>query len=437
MANSELDFNTFPETERYVDDLVQEVCERNEDVQRFADRVRTHTATRLRDWVESFTLSGALLYRVEELGYRLQATLYGQKLYTHPRGVFPALRIYPGPVPVARGLTIQVESLSVFRYLSGYFGEIDGTPGSPYSRILLSDKGGVLLFAAERNANVWMPVDLEYGELHDLLEAHHLMMQRRRLFEAEEEPWKPTERLIHRVLGLVGSEPCASLFLEQERRFWEARNTSARFLKTQQDRLGLGWGNHDHHTFRCRRPNFFPFVRLLEQMGFARRESFRVPSPASPAWGVLILEHPGIGAVVSADTDVLDGELERNFGGEPLETASSPGTIGLWTGLHGDSIFEAGMHHLGARYNYDALRQSLKTVEIEIMEPFTDLPHLRQAYVHGERWMVPQRHLSELQSSGDADPAALEKIRTHGILGSFLECTHRSAGYRGFAPSHP
>jgi len=424
--------NSFPEAERFIDDLVREVCEANADIRRLADRIRTNTATPMKHWIESFTLSGALLYRIEELGFRLKATLYGQKLYVHPRGIFPALRIYPGPVQVARGVTISVESLAVFRYLSGYYGEVDGTPGGPYSRILLSDEGGVLLFAAERNADVWMPVELEFGEIHDLLEARNLIVQRRRFFPPDEDPVQATERLIRRILGLVGPDRCAALFLEQERRFWEARNTAGRFLKAEQDRLGLGWGNHDHHTFRCRRVHFEPFVRLLESMGFERAEKFRVPNPSEPGWGVLILEHPGIGAWVSVDVDVRPGEIEGDFGHEPLRPIDEVGPVGLWTLLHGESLFEAGLHHLAVRADYAAMKKRLGRARIAVMEPFTDTPEFRQAYVHGERWAVARLHQVDAAESGPVEAETLEKIRQQGALGSFLECTERSGGFRGF-----
>src|SRR5258708_1432583 len=52
------------------------------------------------------------------------------------------------------------------------------------------------------------------------------------------------------VLALVDRDAACELFFAEERRFWETRNRAARIQKRRQDQLGLGWGNHDHHTFR-------------------------------------------------------------------------------------------------------------------------------------------------------------------------------------------
>ncbi len=426
-------WKTYPETESFINNLVTEACEKNEDINRVSKQVERHTSTLFKNWIESFTLSGALLYELETLGYTLKSAIYGQKLFVHTKGVFPSLRVFPGPVQVVRGLTLKVESLSVFRYLSGFYGEIDGTPGSNYSRILLSDRGGILLFAAEKNAEVWMPEDLESGELQELLEARNLLLQRRRFFDSDEDGWKYTERLIDRALGLVGRDRCASLFLEQERRYWEARNTSARVLKARQDKLGLGWGNHDHHTFRNQRKTLHRFIHLMEMLGFKTREKFFVSDEKNSGWGVQILEQPGIDAVVSVDVDITPEELDTDFTHNELGDIQKPGRISLWTSMHGESIFEAGIHHLGVKYDYDALKKILAQVRIDISEPFTDLSFFKQAYVHGERWIVTKLRQEMLRLEVLVNSEYSETLMREGALGSFLECTQRVDGYKGFS----
>ena len=53
-----------------------------------------------------------------------------------------------------------------------------------------------------------------------------------------------------------------------------ARLEAARVQKARQDRLGLGWANHDHHTFRCSR-RFFPrIIGMFTRLGFQLRERF-------------------------------------------------------------------------------------------------------------------------------------------------------------------
>ncbi len=433
---SEFDWKTYPETDVLIEQHIEEACAANEDIRAFSTRISALTATSFKEWVESITLSGALLYELERLGFVLQKTFYGQKLFVHPRGSFPALRVFPGPVPVVRALTLKVESLSVFRFLSGYYGEVDGTPGSNYSRIMLSDRGGILLFAAEKNGDVWMPEDLDSEGLMDLEQAHSLMNQRRRFFEAGEDGWKYTERLMDRVTSLVGRDRCASLFLEYERRYWEARNSTARFLKARQDTMGLGWGNHDHHAFRSERASVTRFIRLMQTMGFRLRERF-VSSLGTGRnlYGVQILEHSGIGALINVHVDLREEEKDFDFAARPLPVIRPAGDVTLWTGMYGESIFEAGLYHLGAKYDYWSLKELLNGVRIEVREPDSESPFLLRAAVHPENWFSTRLRQERLVANGSISPEEARKLSLEGSLGSFLECVHRVDGFKGFKSS--
>ena len=134
-----------------------------------------------------------------------------------------------------------------------------------------------------------------------------------------------------------------------------SRGTSPRRVqKARQDRLGLGWANHDHHTFRCSR-RFFPrVIRMFESLGFFLRERFHAGEHAG--WARQILEHPTTGVVIFADLDLAPEEATRDFAHRALPDLRRPNTVGLWVGLHGESILEAGMHHLEAQFDFDALR---------------------------------------------------------------------------------
>ena len=74
------------------------------------------------------------------------------------------------------------------------------------------------------------------------------------------EGFQAANQILDRVLGLVGRDLACQFFFEAERAYWESRNRAARIQKHRQDRLGLGWGNHDHHTFRCSREHFVDLV---------------------------------------------------------------------------------------------------------------------------------------------------------------------------------
>src|SRR5260370_15436475 len=98
----------------------------------------------------------------------------------------------------------------------------------------------------------------------DAMAAHDLWWARRRRFDDDAQGFAATEATLERVIELAGStDPACHLVFEAERDYWQSRNAAALAQKARQDRLGLGWANHPHHTFPCSRPSFSrPVFRL-------------------------------------------------------------------------------------------------------------------------------------------------------------------------------
>ena len=198
-------------------------------------------------------------------------------------------------------------------------------------------------------------------------------------------------------MALVGRDLACQFFFEAEREYWEGRNRAGRIQKHRQGQLGLGWGNHDHHTFRCSRAHFVDLVRFLLRLGFAKRE--RYYAGAEAGWGAQVCEQPVTGIVVFADVDLLPAETTVDFSTHKLPPSPRLGTVGLWVGLHGESFLQAGMHHLEARFDFDLLRDQLKESGVSTMKPFSDFAFLRQAFTEGERWPVQLDRLKRLLSA--------------------------------------
>ena len=146
----------------------------------------------------------------------------------------------------------------------------------------------------------------------DALAARDLWQARRRRFDDDEEGIAATEACLERVIELAGSTDLAChLVFEVERDYWQSRNAAARAQKARQDRLGLGWANHDHHTFRCSR-RFFPrVIGMFTRLGFELRERFHAGAHAG--WGAQIVEHPVTGIVIFADLDLAPEEATEDF----------------------------------------------------------------------------------------------------------------------------
>jgi hypothetical protein len=265
-----------------------------------------------------------------------------------------------------------------------------------------------------------------------VLAASDLWHGRRRRFEEDEQGFDATEETLERVIELCGSPDLAChVVFEAERKYWQSRNRAAQVQKARQDGFGLGWANHDHHTFRSSRRLFPRLIGIFERLGFELRERFHAGEHAG--WGAQVLEHPTTGIVIFADLDLAPDELSHDFAHEPLADLPRPNTVGLWVGLHGESMLEAGMHHLEAQFEFDELRDGLKhEAGIDMMKPFSDFPFLRQAFTAGERWRVSRTRVDRLLTLGWIDAEQHQRFLSEGAIGSHLENLQRREGYKGF-----
>jgi hypothetical protein len=309
--------------------------------------------------------------------------------------------------------------------------EPEGEPFSRYRRVLVSEENRTQLEAIERRAyRGFVPAPLLEGELADILKAKELWHTRQRLFANDEVGIKTANAILDRSLDLVGRDLSCQFFFESERRFWESRNRAARTQKLRQDRLGLGWGNHDHHTFRASREHFVDLIAFLEALGFTKRE--RYYAGAEAGWGAQISEQPVTGIVVFADVDLMPDETRVDFSSKKLPPAPRLGTVGLWVGLHGESFLQAGMHHLEARFDFALLRDQLKECGVNTMKPFSDFDFLRQAFTEGERWAVQPERATWLLSGGLITQLQHDQFVKEGAIGSHLENLQRHGGFKGF-----
>lgn len=438
------EWKRWPETESFVEGWVEAALSGHAFAAELARRMRFETGTRFEDWVDHLVVADApgLGGRLPALGYVRQATPYavGSPAFAHEGGVFPRLALAPGDGPEVREVAIKVESVAAFSQAHDLGLEIQGHPLGPY-RVGRQPGERTSLAVVERRGYVGFetfPGDLARQGLmrphaaRDAMAAREIWQGRRRRFDDDAEGIAATEATLARVIELAGGRDLAChLVFEVERDYWESRNRAARVQKARQDRLGLGWANHDHHTFRGSR-RFFPrVIAMFESLGFGLRERFHAGEHAG--WGAQILEHPTTGIVIFADLDLAPDEASFDFAHQALPDLARPHTVGLWVGLHGESILEAGMHHLEARFDFDALRDSLKAeAGIATMKPFTDTPILRQAFTEGERWPVSRARADRCLALGWIDADQHARFLREGSIGSHLENLERREGYKGF-----
>ncbi len=423
-----VEWSTQPAAASLVRDLVDAFVADNGFARVLRDRLLSETGTRLVDWVARVELPAN-----DPFGGRLAAAGFadagGDGVWTHAGGLFPAVALGAGD---ERRLFVEAESVADFVLAHRLMGDvaIEGDLVASVRRARV---------AAENGAEVWV---LErHGVRHATPEAHAadpwLVLRHAEAFRLRRRAWPDDAAGFDHALSLVraanadlGVGRACDLFFAAEREFWQSRNRAARVQKGRQDALGMGWANHDHHTYRSSREHFARLVGVLEEMGFVCRERFYAGRDAG--WGAQVLEQPDPGVVVFADVDLSADEVAGDFAHDPLPPRAELGTVGLWCALHGEAFLQAGMHHLECRFDFDAAREQLRALGVDSMKPFTDFPFLKQAFTKGDVWPVAADRLAALQAAGRVTAEQAAKFAANGALGSHLEVLQRDDGYKGF-----
>jgi hypothetical protein len=275
-----------------------------------------------------------------------------------------------------------------------------------------------------------VPTELPPDYPQRYLSAFERWATRRRRFNNEQAGMEKTLKLAESLVSEMGTDEAAWIAFAAERAHWQRRNRAGGIQKARQDSLGLGWANHDHHTFRSSRAHFSKLIQILETFGFRPRERFYAGAEAG--WGAQVMEQPTCRFAVFADADLSPDEVEGDFAHKPLPPRRELGTVGLWCALHGESMLDAGLHHLAGRFDFDAVTEGLAEWGIRMMRPFSDFAYLQQAFTQGERWAVAPERLERLAATGQIDADQRARFAETGAIGSHLENIQRGEGFKGF-----
>ena len=388
----------------------------------FAQRLRTETGTRLGDWVDHLAVvrDAAGEVRLRASGFVTDAV--GLR---HPGGLFPRVVWSDRP-----GLALKVEAVADLLAANGIEAEIAGAPGPGVRRALVAT-GDADVWAIERLGGSGIEATTAPPALAVAALRHGERFRcRRRAFADPAAGFAHARGLIDAAAAELGRDAACALFFAAERAFWQRRNHAARVQRARQDALGLGWGNHDHHTYRSSRAWFAPMIAVFEALGFTCRERFYAGAEAG--WGAQVLEQAATGIVIFADVDLSPDELREDFAHAPLPPRDRLGTVGLWCALHGEAFLEAGMHHLEATFAFDEARAQLAALGVATMKPFTDYPYLRQCFTTGQRWPVAAGRIDRLHAEGMITSEQAAVFRRDGALGAHLEILERNDGFKGF-----
>ncbi|MBV6518672.1 MAG: hypothetical protein DYG84_02045 [Candidatus Brocadia sp. AMX3] len=430
---SEFDWKLYPHAEYLLSGRIDKFLHNNNFARELASAIERNTSTRFPDWIDHMVLHEDIISAtaLKEAGFEEAghiAAPHGMRVFIHRWAIFfPVLFTRKEFTEVA----LKPERLDHFIQVMGKGFSLQGSIYGPYRKAIVSAQGDHILSAVERRGYngfcVSEKATEDTGEYRQALEGFFC---RQRYYESLEDGMHAVQKLIEDTCKRLTPARATDAFFRAERAYWERRNWAGQIQKARQDRLGLGWGNHDHHTYRSSRENFTRLIKIFETLGFVCREQFFAGEEAG--WGAQVLEHPECNIVLFTDIDLLKEERDKDFAREGLTQTSHRGTVGLWVELHGESILQSGLHHLAARFDFEKLSAGLKQSNVNTMPPFSYFEFLKQAFTDGETWRVDTKRLDDLLKKGSITGTQRETFHKTGAISSHLENIQRTQGFKGF-----
>jgi len=425
---NKFDWNLFPQAESFLQTELDKFLSKNNSAATLANEIEQKTSTRIFDWVDHLMIPAdeADVDALVKLGFHESKVINDSKVLRVEGSVLFPLLLKSG---TASELALAVEDIANFKEVYAGGKTIQGAPNAAFRKLELTRENNFVFSVVERHGFSGYYVE-ESGDIEPYVEASEALGSRRRTFNSTEEGFFETEGLLTAFESKISKQRLADAFFRAERRYWESRNHAATVQKNRQDAVGAGWGNVDHHTFRSSRQNFASLIRIFELLGLNPRERFHAGAQAG--WGAQILEDMDGRNVVFADVDLSEEEKDADFAHRGLEPRDKLGTVGLWVGLHGESILEAGMHHLAARFRFDDVRGDLKGLGVGMMKPFSNFPFLKQAFTEPEKWRVENDKLTLLLKKHQLSEEQASAFARDAAIASHLENIQRRQGFKGF-----
>jgi hypothetical protein len=427
----------YPRAEAFFFERLDQLVSKMPPLARLQRQMEFETNTRLFDWLDHMVIAedDSVRDQLGELGFEQEdvPVPVGDTVYYHPGAIFPriVLRDAAAESGTVLAVAIHVEAISEFLLVHRKSVPIEGTPLAPYRRARVWSHAGREVLVVERRGHAgFLPVEKAADYAQRYLYAYEQWATRPRRSEDSLTGMHKTLTLARSLVQDLGVDAAAWVAFAVERAYWQRRNRAGQVQRLRQDKLGLGWANHDHHTFRSSRAAFKTLIEILETFGFRPRERFYAGAEAG--WGAQVMEQPVCRIAVFADVDLSPEEVTGDFAHLPLEPRQEFGTVGMWTALHGESMLSAGLHHLAARFDFEGVRAGLAEWDVGMMKPFSEFSYLQQAFTRGERWDVDPGQLKRLIVAGRIDANLREQFLERGAVGSHLEDIQRAEGFKGF-----
>lgn len=418
--------------EKLLLDRMDEFKRANSVIADFENKLFNQTSSCLLDWIDHFILieDDDLMQALEKSGFARSSDV-SRNVYKHPGALLPMIHLVSGSSKELQGIALRVENVADFLQANNVHSAIEGNPFGRFRSALICTRGNVSFHAVERrDFREFDPSPPDAFSLQGYVEALEMWKNIPRGIDDRVEAFSTIINTAGKIVDMLGKDMAASVVCKCERDYWMTRNYAGRVQKSRQDVLGLGWANHDHHTFRSSRSSFGKLISLFSLLGFEKRERFYAGDEAG--WGAQVMENTRAGLTLFLDVDLDPHEMDLDFSRDNLEEREQLGTIGLWCAMHGDSILKAGMHHLAGRFAFEKLHADMDRCGVKFMAPFSNFPYLKQAFSTPEVWEVDTQQIDALRSAGGITGKQAETFLQKGAVGSHLENIQRREGYKGF-----
>ena len=424
------DWELFPDGERFLGQQLAFFLNNHHFAKSLATKIERETSTRFFDWIDNIALPRQSTdeQALRKIGYRKTSDYLFENglVFRNQRSrLFPVLLVEDNLTT----LSLKTEELEDFQKSCSSTGTIQGKRNSCLRSAEIAREGTFVLKAVERKGTGNFTVD-DMNDIDEYMKVLSMFETRKREYESDQRGMAELNHLAESTADLLQPSRLTDAFFRAERSYWEKRNTAGQVQKRRQDDFGLGWANNDHHTFRSSRNAFASLIGVFELIGMKPREKFYAGEQAR--WGAQIMEEPATNIVAFADVDLGENETKIDFARRGLPEKLELGTVGLWVALHGESILQAGLHHLAASFRFDALRDDLQKLGVQMMKPFSNFSFLKQAFTQGELWKTDEQRVLTLVKQNRLTSEQRSRFLEMGALGSHLENIQRGSGFKGF-----
>jgi len=328
-----------------------------------AEEIASRTGTRILDWIDHFVLAdgAALRQRLAKLGFEPDAAADAGGSWIHPGAIFPRL-LLTGPADMGAGRFARSRwASSAWRFPGGVahqrpdrgHGALTVAPGPDLERRRPGDvRGGAARVLRDRAGGADRRSDGRPAARLRALESPAARIgrcaPRKRGVPAAMER---THALARSLAEELGADEAAWIA-------FSASATSGSRATAPAARSGparMLWASAGPITTTT--PSA---ARASLPDSPANAADLRVPHAralpcgAEAGWGAQVLEQPAC-RLRSSPMWISRGRGAGRFPPGRVGGRDELGTVGLWCALHGESLLEAGLHHLAVRSDFPAL----------------------------------------------------------------------------------